>query len=183
MVRSEFLRFHKGTFSLFSSPDYAIAPTISPPRLHHQWIDSFVFGSLFPVCCGSLLSMPPANMVVICEAQVTDAGDRGDDGSPAVPLLVFAVISVRRGLLGNLTVSLLNYAERPSCTCSMKLLRGWNFLRRYREAVCPTRSDSRATPCVPWLLFSSLCFASLPRGFTPPAPSAIYLKRFDRSGT
>ncbi|CAM9107878.1 unnamed protein product, partial [Hapterophycus canaliculatus] len=34
-------------------------------------------------------------MVVICEAQATAAGDSRDDGSPAVPLLIFAVISER----------------------------------------------------------------------------------------
>lgn len=36
-----------------------------------------------------------ANMVVICEAQVTAVGDNADVGRPAVPMLVFAVISVR----------------------------------------------------------------------------------------
>ncbi|CAM9306840.1 unnamed protein product [Pylaiella littoralis] len=36
-----------------------------------------------------------ANMVVICEAQVTAVGDNADVGRPAVPMLVFAVISDR----------------------------------------------------------------------------------------
>ncbi|CAM9550665.1 unnamed protein product [Scytosiphon promiscuus] len=36
-----------------------------------------------------------ANMVVICEAQVTAVGDSGNNGSPRIPLLVFPVISER----------------------------------------------------------------------------------------
>ncbi|CAM9306733.1 unnamed protein product [Pylaiella littoralis] len=53
-----------------------------------------------------------ANMVVICEAQVSAVGDTADDGRPAVPVLVFAVISERdtnklsgRGSRGRIGVS------------------------------------------------------------------------------
>lgn len=37
-----------------------------------------------------------ANMVVICEAQVTAVGDTANEDNPSTPLLVFAVISVSR---------------------------------------------------------------------------------------
>ncbi|CAM9917404.1 unnamed protein product, partial [Ectocarpus fasciculatus] len=36
-----------------------------------------------------------ANMVVICEAQVTAVGDTANEDNPSTPLLVFAVISER----------------------------------------------------------------------------------------